>query len=402
MCGLAAASIGVTMNTAGVFFAPMAESLGIGRGSAALSITITAITASVMAMTVPKIVTESNLKLIIIIATVLLAGSCVLISMSSSIWMIYSLSVIRGVGDGMINFVLITMIINYWFFARRGLFTSIVMATSGVPGVVLSPLFTSIISQSGWRQGFVWTGICTLVCCLPAILLPLTIRPETAGVQPYGYEEYLQAKDEGRTSTIENSHTKFNFFSAKFLLAVIITAAASIISAVPSHLPGYAVSIGKAAEVGALMLSFSMAFNIISKLCFGVLNDRFGASKSILAMALINICGILLLLFVHQDIAMYLGSGLLATTFAIGAVGIAMLSGYLFGMEYYATAYPVLSFIGGIANAAAATLVGTLYDVTGTYSVNFWMAFGLQVLLIVCLQTVTAIRRKERHSGIEV
>ena len=132
MCGLAAASIGVSVNTAGGFYAPIAESLQAGRGSVAMMITIMSLTASVTAMFLPKILKESTLKLIILTATVLLVGATYLISFSSSLSMIYILSLLRGVGDGMINFVLVTMIVNYWFYARRGLFTSLVMAFSGV------------------------------------------------------------------------------------------------------------------------------------------------------------------------------------------------------------------------------------------------------------------------------
>ena len=118
-------------------------------------------------------------------------------------------------------------------------------------------------------------------------------------------------------------------------------------------------------------------------------------------MAVLNICGILLLLFIAQDWAMYAGSGLFAFTFAISAVGMAMFSGYLFGMEYYASAYPVLSFIGGIANAVAASLVGSLYDITGTYTVNFWLALACQIILILAMLAAVSIRRNERHTGIE-
>ena len=50
MCGLAAASIGVTINTAGVFYAPIAEDFGIGRGSVALAITILSMVASVVGL----------------------------------------------------------------------------------------------------------------------------------------------------------------------------------------------------------------------------------------------------------------------------------------------------------------------------------------------------------------
>lgn len=401
MCGLAAATIGVTVNTAGVFYAPIAEDIGVGRGEVAMIITICSLMAAVVAMFIPKLLKESTLKIIIITAVVLLSGSTFMISRCTNLWQMYIMSVVRGIGDGMINFVMITMIINYWFYAKRGLFTSLVMAFSGVPGVLLSPVFSNMINASGWRTAFVWVAAATFLFCLPAIVLPFSIQPRTSGLQPYGYEEFLKERESGRTIVIDDRPKPFNFFNSKFLLAIMLTISTSVVAAVPQHLPGYAVSIGKAASVGAMMLSVAMAFNIISKLVFGVLNDRVGPYKSILVMSAINITGILILLFIFEDWALYLGSAMYAVTFSVSAVGIAMLSGYLFGMEYYAAAYPVLSFIGGVSNAVAAALVGALYDVTGTYTINFWLALGCEVILLISLMAAVAIRRNERHSGIE-
>ena len=401
MCGLAAASIGVTVNTAGVFYAPVAEDLGVGRGSVALAITILSIIASVIGMVIPKIIRENNLKILIIIAAVMMVGSTLGYTICNAMWQLYAFSVIRGIGTGIISFVTITMILNYWFLAKHGLITSVCMAFSGVPGVVLSPLFSSVIASSGWRQGFVWVAIATLVCILPAILFPLSIRPETSKIQPYGYEEFAKAKEEGKVLSLSGTSAVFNFANPKFNLAVFVTIASSIVSAVPQHFPGYATSIGFAAKAGALMLSVSMAFNIISKLAAGVMTDRFGAYKTVLCMSCVNIAAILLLLFFKQSWALYAGAGMFATTFAVGAVGIAMIAGYLFGMDHYPTVYPILSFVGGASNAAAATLVGMLYDATGSYTVNFWMALGCQIILIAALTAACSIRKRERHTGIE-
>ena len=401
MCGLAAASIGVTVNTAGVFYAPVAEDLGVGRGSVALAITILSIIASVIGMVIPKIIRENNLKILIIIAAVMMVGSTLGYTICNAMWQLYAFSVIRGIGTGIISFVTITMILNYWFLAKHGLITSVCMAFSGVPGVVLSPLFSSVIASSGWRQGFVWVAIATLVCILPAILFPLSIHPETSKIQPYGYEEFEKAKEEGKVLSLSGTNAVFNFANPKFILAVFVTIASSIVSAVPQHFPGYATSIGFAAEAGALMLSVSLAFNLISKLAAGVMTDRLGAYKTVLRMSCVNIAAILLLLFFRQSWALYAGAGMFATTFAVGAVGIAMIAGYLFGMDHYPTVYPILSFVGGASNAAAATLVGMLYDATGSYTVNFWMALGCQIILIAALTAACSIRKRERHTGVE-
>lgn len=402
MCGLAASSVGVMVNAAGVFYAPIAESLGTGRGNIAMMITICSIVASMVAMVVPKLIRETNLKLIIIIATVLMAGSTLLYSLCNSLWQLYLLSIIRGFGGGLINFVLITMILNQWFFAKHGVITSIAMAFSGVPGVVLSPIYTSIINSSGWRTAYVAVAASIVLFNLPAILLKFSLRPQTSGLQPYGYEEFQKLREEGNVLHDDRSSAGFSFANPKFILAMIVTIMISIVAAVPQHFPGYATSIGHTAEVGALMLSVSMAFNILSKLGLGVLSDKVGVYKSVMIMVCVNIVGILFLLFINTEFTLYAGAGMFAFAFAVGAVGCAMITGHLFGMEYYSTVYPVLSFVGGIANALAATLVGSLYDVTGTYRVNFWLALGCQIILLIAFNLACLIRKKERRSGIEI
>ena len=244
-------------------------------------------------------------------------------------------------------------------------------------------------------------AVSILIFCLPAILFPLSIRPEKMGMKPYGYEEFMKAKEEGQVLKLEPTRSVFNFANPKFILAVIVTICTNSVAAMPQHFPGYATSIGFAAEIGAFMLSVSMACNIASKLLFGVMSDKYGAYKSVVIMSFVNIAAILVLLFFKNSLALYAGAGMYAFTYAISAVGIAIVAGYLFGMDHYSTVYPILSFIGGVSNAVASAMVGSLYDVTGTYTVNFWLFLGMQLILLVALTAACSIRKKERHTGIE-
>ena len=57
-----------------------------------------------------------------------------------------------------------------------------------------------------------------LLFCLPAVLLPFTIRPETTQLEPYGYQEYLKAKEDGKVMAISGSSARFNYLNPKFLL----------------------------------------------------------------------------------------------------------------------------------------------------------------------------------------
>ena len=54
-CGLAASSVGVVVNTVGVFYAPVSKSLGVLRGTFALSATCTMIAIALISLIVPML-----------------------------------------------------------------------------------------------------------------------------------------------------------------------------------------------------------------------------------------------------------------------------------------------------------------------------------------------------------
>ncbi len=400
MCGLAGSSIGVAVNTAGVFYTPIAQDLGAGRGSISLTLTIMVVASSFVGLMIPSVLKEKTLKPIIITATVLLAGGTFLLSLCDQLWLLYAVNVVRGIGAGMIGFVLSTTVINSWFLKNHGLFTSIVMAFSGLPGVFLSSVFSSVIASGGWRKGYVMMALVMVLFNLPAILCPVTIKPEKQGLKPYGYEEYLQQKSENKITVVQETNTGVSYLSAEFLLAVLYAALVAIIFGATSHLPGFAEAAGMGAAVGALMLSVGNAANVVSKLFFGVICDRLGSKMAIVTMASVSIAGMLLLLFVPQAWAMLAGAFLFGFTAPNSAVGLVVLSTDLFGLANYRRVYPVISFVCAMTSAVAVTLLGVLYDLTQSYYVMFTALAVIQACVILTVLSIFYIHKKDKEETI--
>ena len=57
-CGLAASSIGISINSSGVFYTPVSEDLGIMRGTFSMHMTIFSIVTAMSALIVPKIMNK--------------------------------------------------------------------------------------------------------------------------------------------------------------------------------------------------------------------------------------------------------------------------------------------------------------------------------------------------------
>ena len=96
--------------------------------------------------------------------------------------MLYSCNVVRGFCGGIVGMVVATMTINNWFVEMNGL------ATSGQTGMALSPVISAVIEGAGWRVGYLVTAGIVLLLNLPAMVLPISLTPETLGMLPLGGE----------------------------------------------------------------------------------------------------------------------------------------------------------------------------------------------------------------------
>ena len=384
MCGLVGAAVGVCMGTAGLFYSFISKDLNLSSGSVSMMYTITALSAAFAGLLTPKVLKKpAMLKPLIITGTALTAAGTFLLSLAANIWMLYIFSVIRGIGSGLLSFVLATTLINNWFYARNGLMVSVAMAFSGLPGVLLSNVFTSYISASGWRSGYVLVTAVIIAFCLPAVLLPVKLKPEMAGLKPYGYEDYIKYREANRDKVVVQAGSgQLSFFSFEMISLLMFAILACIIASFLQHMPSFAVAVGMSAAVGASMSSMASMSNIVSKLMFGVLTDKIGPHKTTLLCAGINIVSIVILLFIHTPLVLAVAAFLFGFTFANSSTAMSMLTRGTFGIANYTRVYPLISFVGSSANALGVTLLGMLYDSTGTYTSVLLLCLVLQVLVV--------------------
>ena len=68
-----------------------------------------------------------------------------------------------------------------------------------------TPIFNSIITNNGWRFGFVVMGIVLLVITLPAAIFPYSFDPSYDNLLPYGNEKRSVIKSSNNSFTLESS-----------------------------------------------------------------------------------------------------------------------------------------------------------------------------------------------------
>ena len=391
LCGLASGALGVCMNTLGLFYKPIAEDLGVGIGSVSLTMTILTIASSFTALIAPKMLKEKVVNIALLVATILLGGGTFLMAVSSSTLGLYAGSVMRGLGSGMAGFVLVTSIINRWYYKSHGLITSIAVAFSGIPGVILSPILSSIINNSGWRTAMMVSAALIVIFCLPAVFI-VTVSPQTQGLDPYGYEEFLREKEKGNIRTISAEGEFFSYKDKEFFLAVMFVIAVCLVACLPNYLPAYAESLNMT-SISGIILSVALAGNICSKILFGIISDKLSAKMAIMAYACICTVALIPLILHGNPLFILIAAFSYNFTAANSSVGISIITSDLFGESNYSKVYPMLSFIGSYAMAFSSAMIGFMFDIFGSYTPILVAIMVLQISIV--LITFNAYRLKK-------
>ncbi|MBR1497642.1 MAG: MFS transporter [Oscillospiraceae bacterium] len=376
-CGLASTTLGMMTNVAGVFFTPMAEDFGIGRGTAALTLTIGNLSYAVGGIFSRRLVTDRSFKPMVLLGTAIMAGATAAMAAAPNIWVLYVLNVIRGAAGGVLGLVLVTVIINNWLYVAAGISNSIAMACSGVIGAVMSPVLTAIISATSWRVGYLVAAVCILALNLPAIVFPMSLGPEAMGMTPLGANAAYQGSvppppaGKGRRDIV------------LFLLLLFYGMVFAGTCALTQHFPGLSDSYGVVAA-GSAMLSVAMVANSGGKLLMGVLIQRIGTRRTVQATAGCVLLGLAGLIFLRSTPALLVSAGLMGFCYSQSSLGIVMMATELYGVRRYSEIYPKLSLGTSIANALSATLIGYLYDFSGGYASTLWLFLALDAAAIVC------------------
>lgn len=390
-CGLAASSIGISINSSGVFYTSVAESLGIMRGTFAMHMTIFSIVTAITSLIVPKLMNKFSYKLILIISVFSAVVSTAMMAKANSIQIFYLLGGIRGFSTGLFSIVPLTIIVNGWFEKNHGLATSIVFGFSGLAGAISSPILSKCIELFGWETGYIVKAAIILVLCLPAIIYPFALSAKDEGLNPYGYEE-----DKEKIKEI-NKDKVFNFITIAFICFCILAFINTTITGVTQHLPGYTQSIGYSTSLGAMLLSAAMCGNVISKLIIGVMSDKVGEIKASITMMIANIVGIVLLMTSQISIVLLVGAFLFGSIYSVGAVGLPLLTKYFFGANNYSRVFPIISFLSNFGAAFALSVIGYIYDFTNSYRYAFILGIGIN---IICLVLITIVIKENKKSKV--
>lgn len=378
------------LSCAGIFYPAIASDLGVGKGLLSYYTSILWLSAMIFLPFMGRVLNERDARLCLTGAVAVIAVAFVWLSFTRSLWQFYIGAFAMGIGVGMLLFLAPSTLINRWFAKRGGFLLGVVMAFTGIGGVVWSAVGGVLINSIGWSATYLVFAALS-AATIPATMFMVSSRPEDKGLFPHGYSSNV--KDESGLSAIKDVDVAIAFKTPAFFLILMMCFLLNFGMYVYFMIPSYISTLPIAVSMpllGATASSVAMAGQTISKLLLGYVGDKRPYICTIAGIAL-GIGGVLMLwLGGISGLLIYAASFIYGAYYGITNVMTPIFTRNSFGNKDYPKIYSRVSMAASIGSMASGFIWGALIDATGSFAVMF---VGVALIMVLTMVIVLLIKK---------
>lgn len=364
-CGLMYFSgIGLTINITSVYLASILEILELTTqqtSSLVMVQTIASLAAILLSYSLYKII---SIRKGVFFVGLLLSLGYFSMAFATDIWGFYFSMALIGVGYGAGSIIPATIILNRWFFQKRGFVFGISASFSGIATILFPPLITAITGTLGFVYACCFQGV---VIVLVNIIIFFLVRdfPMDKGLCAYGLENIVPGAGVNdypfKTSKgIWKRKEFYHVLIAGFLIGCTLC--------ILTHMAVLIMDAGHSAMIAATAISVYGISMLFGKPIYGHIVDKFGLYKSnIYIYASYAVLLILGYYFNASVIIVYVFAINFGLSAALNSMAPSIWIRNLFGESYYLEGFSwvfLLYIIGGVIGNY---LPGIVAKVTGSY-----------------------------------
>jgi MFS family permease len=347
-----------------VFLQPMSLATGWSRAGISSAMTLNFLTMGIAGFFWGSLSDRFGARIVVLCGAVLLGLALVLASQATSLGqfqLIYGILV--GFSAGAFFAPLIAAATG-WFDTNRSLAVSLVSAGLGVAPMTVSPFARWLISTYDWRTAMLSIGILAWVLLIPAALL---VRRPGAGAATAAAVAGPNVSETGLSAAQALRSPQF------LVLALTFFFCCAAHSGPIFHMVSYAIGCGVPAMAAVTVYSVEGLAGLGGRLLFGVLADRLGVKKVLIAGLAVQAVAIASYLLVNRLAEFYA----LAVVFGTAYGGVmplyAVLAREYFGQHIMGTVFGAATMTSAIGMAFGPIAGGWIFDTLDAYS---WLFIG--------------------------
>jgi MFS family permease len=253
--------------------------------------------------------------------------------------------------------------VSAWVPNQRSLAVSLVSAGVGVAPMTVSPFAAWLLARGDWRAAQLTIGLAAWILLIPAALLVRRAPPEgghaqgaAADARPIGVSEALRS-------------TQFIVLAATFFACCAMHAGPIF------HTISYALVCGIPMIAAVSIYSLEGLAGLGGRVVFGLLGDRYGAKRVLIAGLFIQALAAGTFMFANRLGEFYAVASVFG--FAYGGVMplYAVLARDYFGQAIMGTVLGAAAMVSSLGMAIGPWIGGWLFDLSGSYAPMYIYSF---------------------------
>jgi len=350
-----------------VFLQPMSEATGWSRTGISSAMTLDFLTMGVAAFGWGALSDRFGPRIVVLSGALLLGLGLALASRASSLLefqLIYGIVV--GIAAGAVFAPMIATVTG-WFDRHRSLAVSLVSAGMGVAPMTISPFAQWLISAHDWRTAMLTIAIGAWVLLVPAALL-VRRPPEEATASSPG-----MPSEGGKGMTVAQALRSPQFI----VLSLTFFCCCAAHSGPIFHTVSYALACGLPAMTAVTIYSVEGLAGLGGRILFGLLGDRFGARRVVVAGLMVQAVGAGSYYFTRDAGEFYA----VAILFGMAYGGVmplyAVLAREYFPMRIMGTVFGGAAMVSSLGMALGPAAGGWIFDTFHGYGYLYIASFGM-------------------------
>ena len=243
-----------------------------------------------------------------------------------------------------------------WFETQRNLAVSLVSAGMGMAPLTISPLASWLITHHGWRAAMFWIGIMAWVLLVPAALFvrrpPAATRDAAAPPPTPGRWEVGRAL----------SSPQFLVLGFTFMLCCMAHSGPIF------HVVSYAMYCGLGPMAAVSVYSVEGLAGLGGRVVVGLLADRFGAKRLLIATLVVQAVAIAAYLRVNELAEFYSLAVIFGVAYGGGMPLYASLARDYFGQHIMGTVFGAATMLSSLGMALGPVAGGWVFDTFHNYA----------------------------------
>jgi MFS family permease len=386
---------GVNARTAfSLLFPAILAEFGWDRGVTAGAFSFGFVVSAVVTPFIGRLMDLRGPRIVVELGVLAMGAGLILAGFVREPWQLYlTLGALTGGGVNCLAYTGQSLYLVNWFVRRRGLALSVAFSGVGVGSITILPSLGWLIATAGWRAACISLGVLLLVLLAPINLL-LKQRPEDIGLRPDGPISDGASTDHAE-NVVDRAWAAVDWTLARALrtrrfwwLAAGYFCGLFSWYAVQVHQTKYLIEIGFEPSQAAWALGLVSLVAVPGQIALGHLSDRIGREWVWMIGNLgFVVCCLSLIGLRSTPTAMLLCTMILAQ----GTLGYSLTSvmgpipAEIFEGRHYGAIFGTLMVAAILGGAAGPWIAGALYDLTGTYSIAFWIAIGCNLISILAI-----------------